>query len=370
MKINIGNEAIDLSLENLFSIGNTSKWVNIPWEIASRHPDFLNALAEQYGLDGHMTEATYSMIASEATLTLDGVEDITIEYGTENDEEEKEDIIMSNNNINNNNATVNNAEATPNFTEAIHDIAQNLAKNVGATVINSTERLKGKLYDTNKEYVDDNEQSINIIKAGFAGVLSVLDTLTGYSGLKTDIEEILQEGLDKGGRHDLFRMANKCRQLIDEEIQWLSASADEESIKTCMTLKALNEECRGKSIIEAGVAGLLWIAKRIHRKFSKIYNGLASREDIIGTITKGFGAFVGFFVSIGNVALSAAKFGFSFVIAGIIKAGVFIKSCLDSILNKIKQWKNDKLGAFMAEDDFEDDDLLDEENDDFLEEEE
>lgn len=364
MKINIGNETIDLSLENLFSIGNTGKWVNIPWEIASRHPDFLNALAEQYGLDGHMTEATYSMIASEATLTLDGVEDITTEYGTENDEEEKEDIIMSNNNINNNNATVNNAEATANFREELFDIGRNLAKNLGTTVVNSTERLKGKLYDTNQEYVDDNEQSINIIKAGFAGVLSVLDTLTGYSGLKTDIEEILQEGLDKGGRHDLFRMANKCRQLIDEEIQWLSASADEESIKTCMTLKALNEECRGKSIIEAGVAGLLWIAKRIHRKFSKIYNGLASREDIIGTITKGFGAFVGFFVSIGNVALSAAKFGFSFIIAGIIKAGVFIKNCLDSILNKIKQWKDDKLGAFMAEDDFEEDD------DDFLEEEE
>lgn len=245
---------------------------------------------------------------------------------------------------------------------------KNVVKNAKVTVrgakrsmVNAAKNLKVQTGSTAQEFVNESQDELNTITATFTGMLDVVSSVVGYDNIKNDILGIMAAGLDEtSGKHDLFRMAKKCRETIQDEINFLEECADEESLKDAAAWKVLLEDEDGndageysKSIFEVLVTSVMWVKKKVARKLRKWFN-VDDEKSLLGSICRALGILGDVLRAGVKVVHSGVKFVFSFVAAAVIKAVNFLVNCIKVVVAKIKGFFNkDNL----EEDDFEEDDF-------------
>lgn len=226
------------------------------------------------------------------------------------------------------------------------------------------ENIKVNAGETKEEYFDKVDDSLNVMKGALGNVLGTLDGVLGYTVLKNSIIDIMEAGSDgKTSGKSLFKMARRCRELIEEEIENLEFWGDEESLKKAVQLKALTEGVRGKSIFEAFVSGCIWIAKKVTRKLRAWFH-VDDEKSVMGSICRSIAGFAGILRAGIKLVWNTAKFAVSFVVAGVIKVADFIYRAIKTLVVKIKAFaveKYEHLTNKDIEDDFEDDYFDDEE---------
>ena len=226
------------------------------------------------------------------------------------------------------------------------------------------ENIKVNAGETKEEYFDKVDDSLNVMKGALGNVLDTLDGVLGYTILKNSIIDIMEAGSDgKTSGKSLFKMARRCRELIEEEIENLEFWGDEESLKKAVQLKALTEGVRGKSIFEAFVSGCIWIAKKVTRKLRAWFH-VDDEKSVMGSICRSIAGFAGILRAGVKLVWNTAKFAVSFVVAGVIKVADFVFRTIKTLVSNIKEFAVDKYNKFTSkdiEDDFEDDYFADEE---------
>lgn len=211
------------------------------------------------------------------------------------------------------------------------------------------ENIKINVGETKDEYIDKVDDSIDVMKGALGTTLNVLDDVLGYSVLKDSILDVLETGQTETSKKDLFRMAKRCRELIELEIENLEYWGDEESLLKAIQLKPLVEGERGKSIFEAFATGIVWIVKKVARKLRKWFN-VDEEKTLFKNIIRGIGEFAKVIGAGVKIVWNATKFAVSFVIAGAIKFGNFIVGVVKSIVEKIKGWFAAKSEKFTNKD--------------------
>ena len=313
--------------------------------------------------DRPLTEAGYTLIWN---VTVDMVESYVNKVSeTINTTEEKEESVMR---TENNTATSNYNETT-NKEEVAMGTVKEVKENVSAAVeemmdkfAQAKENIKLNAGETKEEFIEKTDDSLNVMKGALGTVLNVLDTVLGYSMIKNSILSIMEAGTDgKSSKKDLFKMAKKCREEIEFEIEELLEFGDEEDFKKAVQLKALIGEdgevySRSKNIFEAFVSGCIWIAKKVTRKLRKWFQ-VDEEKSVIGAICRSIAGFVGVLKAGVQIVWNAVKFAASFIISGAILIIDAIVHAVKSIVSKFKDWISKK-GQKVEDDEF---DELDEE---------
>ena len=293
--------------------------------------------------DVPLTEAGYTLVWE---VTIETVENFIME----------EDVM--NNTVNN--GTINNETVQ-------EETKMGVKESVDAAVAEMMDKFKGAkeniLHEagkTKEEYIQQTDDSLNTMKAALGSVVNVLDTVLGYSVLKDSVIDMMEAGCDgKTSKKDLFAMAKRCRELIDAEIENLEFWGDEESFKKAVQLKALTEGARGKSVFEAFVVGVIWVVKTVYKKIKAWVAGL-DENSILGAVCRSIAGFAGVLRAGVKIVWNAAKFAVSFIVAGAVKLIDWVVRAVQSLIEKVKNWKDTKDEVIEEEvvvdtEDFEDD---------------
>lgn len=230
------------------------------------------------------------------------------------------------------------------------------------------EHTKVQFDETKEEFVVHTDESLNIVKDAFGGILNVLDKTLGFSVLKNAILDMIDASMNgASSKKDIYKMARRCRELADIEFENLLSWGDEKSLKKAAQLKALTEDSRGKSIFESFAVTIIWISKRVFRKLN--IESKSDKKSILSSICKGISTFAKVVRAGVKIVWNAAKFAASFVIAGVIIAVDWLYHAIKTAVEKLKDWSSKKLEKVQADDDveLEDDAFFDEAYDDTIE---
>ena len=329
------------SLEDLYARFNpeTSNYSNVSVDELETIAEVFRAHVEEREMpDVPLTDKGYTYIWNYVVDTIEEQEeDAMTKNVTINDASQKEEKIM----------TVKN-----NVDKAVQEMMDKFQE--------AKENIKVQAGETYEEFIDKTDESVNTMKEAFGNTLGVLDNLLGYSVLKNSILEMMEASMENGSKKDLFKMAKKCRELIEAEIANLEFWGDQESFKKAVQLKALTEGDRGKSIFESLVSGVIWVAKKVARKLRKWFN-VDEEKSIINSICKGIGAFAKVLKAGLKIAFNAVKFAASFVVSGVVILCSWIYNAIKLVVTKIKGWITKKDEVIEDDFDFEDDDIFEEE---------
>lgn len=196
------------------------------------------------------------------------------------------------------------------------------------------ENIKGGVKTTTEEYVEKVDDSLNVVKGAFADVLGILDRGLGYTTFKNNILAVIEAGQNGTSKHDLFRMAKKCRELTEEyiqEVELLGNPGDAGKLKDLM------EGTKGKSIFTTFFATLYWIGRRAFKTLRNILQ-LDNDKSILGAICRSVAGFVGVIRAGIRLVWNTAKFAVSFIAAGVIIVADIIMSAIKMVASKLKNW--------------------------------
>ena len=227
--------------------------------------------------------------------------------------------------------------------------------------------VKAQVGVTNEEFIEKTDESLNVMKDAFGNTLAVIDDIVGYSVLKEAILDMIDASMAYGSsRKDIFRMARKCRELMDKEIDKLLYWGDEDSLKKAVQLKALTDDEEGKSIFEAFAAGVIWIWKRVCNKLK--LKSKDDRKSILTSICKGISSFAKVVRAGVKIIWNAAKFAASFIISGIVIAIDWLYHAIKTAVEKLKDWSSMKFNKVPVDEvELEDDECFDEAYDEVVE---
>lgn len=349
----VGKNLVKIDESNLLDMDiNVLK--GIPYSVASKYAEYISAIevCVEDCLDiptDIKDEASYLVALAE----LESI--IKEESDMENNNVVVEKVTVETNNTNNKEEKVMET-VKENMVGAVEEMMGKFAE--------AKENIKVNAGETKEEYFDKVDDSLNVMKGALGNVLGTLDGVLGYTVLKNSIIDMMEAGSDgKTSGKSLFKMARRCRELIEEEIENLEFWGDEESLKKAVQLKALTEGARGKSIFEAFVSGCIWIAKKVTRKLRAWFH-VDDEKSVMGSICKSIAGFAGILRAGIKLVWNTAKFAVSFVVAGVIKVADFVFRTIRTLVSNIKTFVVDKYNKLTnkdIEDDFEDDYFADEE---------
>jgi hypothetical protein len=221
-----------------------------------------------------------------------------------------------------------------------------------------------------ESFKDKADESITTIKDATFSVLGVLDHLTGATTLKNSILHVLYKNTaDRSSKRGFFDAADECRRIIYNYIDGIMEfDPDEEELRVVAALRyVVGEDENGKpimghrSIFSAFANGIVWIAKKVARKF-RAWFGVDAETNIFGSIGASlasiFGMVAGVIGSVLKVALHTVIFVGSYVVSAVIKAVSFVWDKLKDFGTFMKT----KFGKDDAQADAEDDEILQTEN--------
>lgn len=349
----VGKNLVKIDESNLLDMDiNVLK--GIPYSVASKYAEYISAIevCVEDCLDiptDIKDEASYLVALAE----LESI--IREESDMENNNVVVEKVTVETNNTNNKEEKVM-GTVKENMVGAVEEMMGKFAE--------AKENIKVNAGETKEEYFDKVDDSLNVMKGALGNVLGTLDGVLGYTVLKNSIIDMMEAGSDgKTSGKSLFKMARRCRELIEEEIENLEFWGDEESLKKAVQLKALTEGARGKSIFEAFVSGCIWIAKKVTRKLRAWFH-VDDEKSVMGSICRSIAGFAGILRAGIKLVWNTAKFTVSFVVAGVIKVADFVFRTIRTLVSNIKTFVVDKYNKLTnkdIEDDFEDDYFADEE---------
>lgn len=340
----VGKQLVKVDETNLLGMDiNTLK--GIPYDVAKKYAEYISALevciedildvATDISDNASYTDALVKLeniIKEEEAMVVENgvvVEEVTVETTNTNKEEKVMRTVKENMS-----AAV--EEMVGKFTEAKNNI-------------------KAGAGETKEEYFNKVDDSLNVVKGAFGDVLGKVDTLLGFTVLKDKVLAVIEAGCNENtSKKDLFRMARKCREIIEEDIEEIELIGNPDDAET---LKELLGSVKGKSIFKMFFSTMIWIGKKVARKLRKWFQ-VDEEKSVIGSICRSIGGFVSILRAGAKVVWNAAKFAVSFVVAGVIKVADFIYRAVMTVVGKIKAFVASKLEKFTKEDfvdDFEDD---------------
>lgn len=347
----VGKQLLKIDESNLLSMDiNTLK--SIPYDVAKKYAEYISAL--EVCIEDILdipTDISDNISYTEALIKLESII-----------KEEESD--MANNNVV--------VEETVNTTNNTNNKEEKVMRTVKENMSAAVEEMMGKCKEakdnikvnageTKEEYFDKVDDSLNVVKGAFAGVLDKIDSLLGYSVLKDDILEIIEAGCnEKTSKKDLFRMSAKCREVIEKKIAKVELLGDPEK---AATLKELVGNIKEESIFTMFFSTMVWIGKKVARKLRAWFH-VDDEKSVIGSICRSISGFVGILRAGAKIVWNTAKFAVSFLVAGVIKVADFIYRAIKTLVVKIKEFaveKYEQLTNKDIEDDFEDDYFDDEE---------
>lgn len=247
-------------------------------------------------------------------------------------------------------------------------IMRTVKENMGAAVeemvgkfAEAKENIKVNAGETKDEYFDRVDDSLNVVKGAFGDVLGKVDSLLGFTVLKDKVLAVIEAGCNENtSKKDLFKMARKCREIIEEDIEEIELIGNPDDAETS---KELLGSVKGESIFKMFFSTMVWIGKKVARKLRAWFH-VDDEKSVIGSICRSISGFVGILRAGAKIVWNTAKFAVSFLVAGVIKVADFIYRAIKTLVVKIKEFaveKYEHLTNKDIEDDFEDDYFDDEE---------
>ena len=247
-------------------------------------------------------------------------------------------------------------------------IMRTVKENMGAAVeemvgkfAEAKENIKVNAGETKDEYFDRVDDSLNVVKGAFGDVLGKVDSLLGFTVLKDKVLAVIEAGCNENtSKKDLFKMARKCREIIEEDIEEIELIGNPDDAET---LKELLGSVKGESIFKMFFSTMIWIGKKVARKLRAWFH-VDDEKSVISSICKSIAGFVGILRAGVKLVWNTTKFAVSFVVAGVIKVADFIYRAIKTLVVKIKEFAVEKYEYLTnkdIEDDFEDDYFDDEE---------
>ena len=150
-------------------------------------------------------------------------------------------------------------------------IMRTVKENMGAAVeemvgkfAEAKENIKVNAGETKDEYFDRVDDSLNVVKGAFGDVLGKVDSLLGFTVLKDKVLAVIEAGCNENtSKKDLFKMARKCREIIEEDIEEIELIGNPDDAET---LKELLGSVKGESIFKMFFSTMVWIGKKVARK--------------------------------------------------------------------------------------------------------
>lgn len=317
------NQMIKVDLDNLLN-SKVSDIESIRYDVAKKNPEFISAVEVAVeDCTGNETdihdEVSYKLAITSLVMLIEN--------------ENKEESVMG---------TVkgNMSAAVGNMMDKFDEAKENIKVNAG---------------ETKEEYFDRVDDSLNIVKGAFGDVLGKVDSLLGFTVLKDKVLAIIEAGCNENTlKKDLFKMARKCREIIEKDIEEIELIGNPDDAET---LKELLGSVKGESIFKMFFGTMVWIAKRVTRKLRKWFK-VDEGKSVMGSICRSIGGFAGILRAGAKIVWNTAKFAVSFVIAGVIKVADFIYRAIMTVIGKIQMFivfKHEKLTQEDLEDDFEED---------------
>ena len=329
---------------------------SIPYSIASKYADYISAIevCVEDCLDittDIKDEASYlvALAELESIIKEDEVMDAS-NTKLNKVENKKEEVIMNGSNVTI--ETINEKEMVSmmeNVAKEMNGEVKGFGKvkeafnNFKNTSKDSMRNIMNDANRTKERYIDETDEDFNNIKDSFVGVLNSIGEITGLSTFVDAINAIIEAGTDgKTSKKDLFKMAEKCSECIEEEIEFIKDCGDEEDFKRVLMLKSSIENGRGKNIFEMFAAVCVWIANKITAKFVS-WGAKGQEKNVFGTICRSIAKVASLLRSGVTIIFKTGKFIASFVVAGIIKIGDIIFRAIRSLYNNIKEFIVNKI---------------------------
>lgn len=201
--------------------------------------------------------------------------------------------------------------------------------------------------ETVEESINKTDDALNKLKGGLSDIIEGIDQTLGLTLLKNSLLAILEASNEATSASSFNKMASKCREIIDEEIENLEFWGDSESLKKAAQLKELTTGERGKCIFESFAASCIYIGKKIVKRFKKWFNN-TDEKSVWRTIGKGIGAIVPILKKGIKFVWNATEFAISYTVAGVLKATEYLFNAVKALASKAKNWvavKGKKLKA-------------------------
>lgn len=345
----VGKNLVKIDESNLLNMDiNVLK--GIPYSVASKYAEYISAIevCVEDCLDiptDIKDEASYlealveleTIIKEESDMVENNVvEEVTVETNNTNNKEEK---IMR--------------TVKENMGAAVEEMVGKFAE--------AKENIKVNAGETKDEYFDRVDDSLNVVKGAFGDVLGKVDSLLGFTVLKDKVLAVIEAGCNENtSKKDLFKMARKCREIIEEDIEEIELIGNPDDAET---LKELLGSVKSESIFKMFFSTMVWIGKKVARKLRAWFH-VDDEKSVIGSICRSISGFVGILRAGAKIVWNTAKFAVSFLVAGVIKVADFIYRAIKTLVVKIKEFaveKYEHLTNKDIEDDFEDDYFDDEE---------
>ena len=345
----VGKNLVKIDESNLLNIDINILKV-IPYSLASKYAEYISAIevCVEDCLDiptDIKDEASYlealveleTIIKEESDMVENNVVDeVTVKTNNTNNKEEK---IMR--------------TVKENMGAAVEEMVGKFAE--------AKENIKVNAGETKDEYFDRVDDSLNVVKGAFGDVLGKVDSLLGFTVLKDKVLAVIEAGCNENtSKKDLFKMARKCREIIEEDIEEIELIGNPDDAET---LKELLGSVKGESIFKMFFSTMVWIGKKVARKLRAWFH-VDDEKSVIGSICRSISGFVGILRAGAKIVWNTAKFAVSFLVAGVIKVADFIYRAIKTLVVKIKEFaveKYEHLTNKDIEDDFEDDYFDDEE---------
>lgn len=225
-----------------------------------------------------------------------------------------------------------------------------------ATCESVRDTVKVRYGETKEDYVNRMEDSIDLMQSMLGEALQKMADITGYTDIKDSIYAIIDSSLDgKSNKKDLFKMAKKCRELIDEEIEFIKELGDEGSLKDILILQEYTEDENGTNIFEVFAGACVWIGKKVAKKLSR-WCKVDDESSVFRAICKKLCDVANKLRTGTKIVLNTAQFVFSIVVAGVLKVIENVhKKAIYDIFARQTNWKIicrecfSKMNVFMDE---------------------
>lgn len=349
LSIYVGRNIVKVNESNLLGMDiNVLK--GIPYSVAYKYAEYISAIevCVEDCLDiptDIKDEASYL----EALVKLESI--IEEESGMENNNVVVEEVTVETNNTNKEEKVMRTVKE--NMSAAVEEMVGKFAE--------AKENIKVNAGETKDEYFDRVDDSLNIVKGAFGDVLGKVDSLLGFTVLKDKVLAVIEAGCNENtSKKDLFKMARKCREIIEEDIEEIELIGNPDDAET---LKELLGSVKDESIFKMFFSTMVWIGKKVARKLRTWFH-VDDEKSVIGSICRSISGFVGILRAGAKIIWNTAKFAVSFLVAGVIKVADFIYRTIKTLVVKIKAFAVEKYEQLTNKDFV--DDLEEDLDDDFF----
>lgn len=342
----VGKQLVKVDETNLLGMDiNTLK--SIPYDVAKKYAEYISAL-----------EVCIEDILDMPTDISDNASYTDALLKLENIIKEEEAMVVENG------VVVEEVTVETTNTNKEEKVMKTVKENMGAAVeemvgkfAEAKENIKVNAGETKDEYFDRVDDSLNVVKGAFGDVLGKVDSLLGFTVLKDKVLAVIEAGCNENtSKKDLFKMARKCREIIEEDIEEIELIGNPDDAET---LKELLGSVKGESIFKMFFSTMVWIGKKVTRKLRAWFH-VDDEKSVIGSICRSISGFVGILRAGAKIVWNTTKFAVSFLVAGVIKVADFIYRAIKTLVVKIKEFAVEKY-EHLTNKDIEDDYFDDEE---------